>query len=98
MLLGAGWFHSGWENWLRCEWTLLHCQDASQPHGFLSHALPAVIPTPPSRSGVLDVAASVVALLRRFFPEHIDALEPEQAFLEVGWVLLSRFMPAVSLK
>ena len=36
-------------------------------------------------SGVLDVAASVVALLKRFFSEHIDALEPEQAFLEVGW-------------
>lgn len=35
-----------------------------------------------THSGVLDVAASVVALLRRFFPEHIDALEPEQAFLE----------------
>lgn len=33
---------------------------------------------------MLDVAASVVNLLKRFFPEHIDSLEPEQAFLEVG--------------
>lgn len=46
-----------------------------------SHCMPR---TPTGCSGVLDVAASVVALLRRFFPEHIDALEPEQAFLEVG--------------
>lgn len=50
-----------------------------------------------ARSGVLDVAASVVALLRRFFPEHIDALEPEQAFLEVGWGLLPPCMATVRL-
>ncbi|EFN58513.1 hypothetical protein CHLNCDRAFT_140575 [Chlorella variabilis] len=35
-----------------------------------------------THSGVLDVAASVVQLLRRFFSEQIDDLKPEQAFLE----------------
>lgn len=38
----------------------------------------------PRRSGVLDVAAAVVQLLRRYFAEHIDELKPELAFLEVG--------------
>lgn len=53
----------------------------------LSHC-PCCVP-PPARSGVLDVAAAVVGLLKRFFAEHIDALEPEQAFLEVrGGALL----------
>jgi hypothetical protein len=43
-------------------------------------------------SGVLDVAAAIVQLLRRFFAEQIDDLKPEQAFLEVGCqpLLLSR--------
>jgi hypothetical protein len=31
---------------------------------------------------VLDVAASVVGLLKRFFADHIDSLRPEEAFLE----------------
>lgn len=45
---------------------------------------PTAPPPCPCRSGVLDVAASVVSLLRRFFADHIDDLKPEQAFLEVG--------------
>ncbi|KAL4858033.1 TPR and ankyrin repeat-containing protein 1 [Chlorella vulgaris] len=35
-----------------------------------------------THSGVLDVAAAIVQLLRRFFAEQIDDLKPEQAFLE----------------
>ncbi len=35
------------------------------------------------RSGVLDVAAAIVQLLRRFFAEQIDDLKPEQYWKEI---------------
>lgn len=36
-----------------------------------------------THSGILEVASSVVDALRRFFPQHIDALERERAFFKV---------------
>jgi hypothetical protein len=35
-----------------------------------------------THSGILEVASSVVDALRRFFPQHIDALERERAFFQ----------------
>ena len=36
-----------------------------------------------THSGILDVASSVVDVLKRFFPQHIDPLKRERAFLPV---------------
>jgi hypothetical protein len=36
-----------------------------------------------THSGVLECASAVVDALRRFFPQHIDALERERAFFKV---------------
>ena len=34
-----------------------------------------------THSGILDVASSVVDVIKRFFPQHIDPLKRERAFL-----------------
>jgi hypothetical protein len=41
-----------------------------------------------THSGILDAAAAVVDLLRRFFPRHIDSLQRETAFFRGPKVLL----------
>ncbi|KAL4457799.1 hypothetical protein ABPG75_012664 [Micractinium tetrahymenae] len=60
---------------------------AAERKGWVENAvqMPDIVPLEVNyrtHSGVLDVAASVVQLLRRFFADHIDDLKPEQAFLE----------------
>jgi hypothetical protein len=38
-----------------------------------------------THSGIIDVAAAIVDVLRRYFPQHLDRLAREKAFFQVGF-------------